>query len=125
MQIIDKYGYLENALSYIDKQIISGRGLLKISKKAGIEEGPLKNLSLALKDFSEKKLFSVLQEKIDDWDSSTTTAEVEISQVDMGVESQKGKVFILMNLICNIEADGEEKDKIRMDIKIFSKNNIR
>jgi len=125
MQIIDKYGYLENALDYINRQIISGRGLLKIAKKAGIDEGLLKNLSLSLRDFSEKEFLSVLQGKIEDRHSFTPGAEIEISGIDIGVETQKGKAFILMNLICGIVVDEEEEDKIKMEIKIFSKNNIR
>ena len=54
MEIIDKYGYLEAALDYIEKNIVSGRGLQKLAKKAGVNEDLVKNLSSALSGFSEK-----------------------------------------------------------------------
>ena len=57
MQIIDKYGYLESAIGYIEKGIASGRGLQKIAKKAGINEDLIKNLSVLLNGFSEKQFF--------------------------------------------------------------------
>jgi len=125
MQIIDKYGYLEQALNYIEKHIASGRGLQKLAKKAGIKEDLLQNLYLALKNFSEKKFFAVFQERIEDRHSSIPGADVEIFEADISIESQKGRAFILMNLICDIVVDGEQEDKIKMEIKIFSKDNIK
>lgn len=134
MQIIDKYGYLDSALDYIEKGIVSGQGLQKIAKKARINEDLLKNLSLALKDFSEKQFFLLLQDKIEDRHSSTSGADVEISGADISIETQGDskrhqrrppRAFILMNLICDIVVDDQEEDKIKIDIKIFSKNNIQ
>ena len=125
MQIIDKYGYLKNALNYIERNIVSGRGLQKIAKKARINEALFKSLSLSLKDFSEKQFFVALYEGIEDSRSFTSGADVEISAVDISVEAEKDKAFILMNLICDIVADGEQKDKVKIDIRMFSKNNIQ
>jgi hypothetical protein len=125
MQIIDKYGYLENALGYIDRYLVSGRGLQKIAKKARINEDLIKNLSLSLKSFSEKKFFALLQEKIEGRHSSISEAEVEVSGADISIENQKDRAFILMNLNCDITVDGEQEDKIKIDIKIFSKDNVQ
>jgi len=131
MQIIDKYGYLYSALDYIEKHVVSGRGLQRIAKKARIKEDLLKDLSLSLKDFSEKQFLTAFQEKIEAMHGSMSGAEVEISGADISIETQKGlhartpQAFILMNLICDIVVDGEQEDKIKMDVKVFSKNNIQ
>lgn len=125
MEIIDKNGYLESALEYIEKNIVSGKGLQKIAKKAGVSEGLLKNLSFSLKNFSEKQFFTALHEKIEESHSSLSGANAEISGADISVETQKNKAFVLMNITCDIVVDGEKEDRIEMDIKIFSKNNIR
>lgn len=125
MQIIDKHGYLEDALDYIEKNVVSGRGLHKIAKKARINEDLLKNLYLSLKDFSEKQFFVALQGKLEDKHSSISGANVEVSGADISIETQKNKAFVLMSLICDIVVDGEREDKIKIEIKIFSKNNIQ
>ena len=125
MEIIDKYGYLESALNYIERYIVSGRGLQKIAKKARINEDLLKNLSLSLNNFSEKQFFIALQERIEEKHSSLAGADVEISEADISVETIKNKAFVLMNLMCDIVIDGEKEDKIKMDIKIFSKDRIQ
>ena len=125
MQIIDKYGYLESALDYIERHLASGRGLQNIAKKTGIDEDSLKNLSLLLNDFSEKKFFAVLQEIVDESHSFTPGADMEISGADVSIEMQKEKAFVLMNLLCGIVIDGEQEDKIKMGIKIFSNKDIR
>ena len=125
MEIIDKYGYLESALEYIEKNIVSGRGLHKIAEKTGINEDLLKNLSLSLSGFSEKMFATILQQEIEDRHSSISGADVEISGVDISVETQKKKAFVLMKLICDMVIDGEKDDKIKIDIKIFSKINIQ
>jgi hypothetical protein len=125
MEIIDKYGYLESALEYVERHIVSGRGLQKTAKKARISEDLLKNLSLALRNFSEKQFFAVFQEEIEKRHSSVSGADVEISGADISIETQKGKAFILMNLVCDIVIGDEQEDVIKMDIKIFSKNDIQ
>ena len=125
MQIIDKYGYLESALDYIERYLVSGRGLHSIAKKARINEDLVKNLSLALNNFSEKKFLSLIQEKIEDKHSSIPGADIEISEVDISIETEKNKALILMNLGCDIVIDNEKEDKIKLEIKIFSKNNIQ
>lgn len=125
MQIIDKCGYLEAALGFIEKNIVSGKGLQKIAAKTGIRENSLRTLSLSLKNFSEKQLFTALHEKIEDIHSSLSGADAEISGADISIESQKNKAFILMNVICDIVVDGDREDRLDVDIKIFSKNNIQ
>ena len=125
MQIIDKYGYLDSALDYIERHVVSGRGLQKIAKKTRINEDLLKNLSLSLKDFSEKNFISVLQDKIEDRRIFKAETEVEISGADISIEQEKGTVFILMNIVCDIVVDGDQEDRIKTNIKIFSKNNIK
>ena len=125
MEILDKNGYLESALRYIEKNIISGRGLQKIANKARVDEVLLKNLSLSLKNLSEKRLFIALHEKIEDSHSSLSGADAEISGADISIEVDKKKAFILMSVVCDIVIDGEREDRFDLDIKIFSKNNIQ
>ena len=125
MGIIDKYGYLESALGYIEKNIMSGRGLQKIAKKARVNEDSLKNLSLSLSNFSEKQFFVALQEKIEERHSSLSGADVEISGADISIELIKNKAYVSMSLLCDIVADGEKEDSLKMDIRIFSKDNIQ
>ena len=125
MEIIDKYGYLEGALEYIEKNLISGRGLHEVAEKTGIKEDLLKSLSLSLDGFSEKMFLTILQQEIEDRHSSISGADVEISGVDISLETQKNRAFILMKLVSDIVVDGEKEDKIKMDIKIFSKIDVR
>jgi len=125
MQIIDKCGYLESALDFIEKNIVSGKGLQKIVAKTGIKENSLRTLSLSLKNFSAKQFFTVLHEKIEDSHSSLSGADAEIAGADISIETQRKKAFILMSVICDIVIDGEREDRVEMDIKIFSKNNIQ
>ena len=125
MEIMDKYGYLESALEYIERYIVSGRGLQKTAKKARISEDLIKNLSSSLSGFSEKQFFVALQEKIEESHSSISGAEAEISGADISIDMHKNKAFVLMNVVCDIVVDGEKEDKLKMDIKIFSKNNIQ
>jgi len=125
MEIIDKYGYLEGALEYIEKNIVSGRGLQKIAKKASLSEDKIKNLSSSLRGFSEKIFVTILHQEIEDRHSSMSGAEVEIAAVDISIETQKKNAYILLSLVCDIVVDGEKEDKIKMNIKIFSKNNIQ
>lgn len=118
MQIIDKNGYLDSALKYIEKGMLSGRGLQKTAKKTRIDEGLLKSLSLRLSDFSEKQFFTNLQEKIEYVHGFTPGAEVQISGADVSIENKKGKAIIAMNLICDIVIDGEQEDKIKINMQI-------
>ena len=106
MEIIDKNGYLESALEYIDKNIVSGRGLQKIAIKAGIQEDLLKNLSLALAGFSEKTFVTILHQEIEDRHSSVDVADAEVSSVDVSIDTQKKKAFIFVKLVCDIVIDG-------------------
>ena len=124
MQIIDKSGYLESALDYIEKNLASGKGLAKIAAKTGIKENSIRTLSLKLRNFSENQFFTQLQEKIEANHSSLGGAEVEISGADISVEMQKGKYFVYMNLNLDIVIEGEIEDRMALNVKIFSKNNI-
>ena len=125
MEIIDKYGYLESALEYIEMHIVSGRGLQKIAIKTGISEDKIKNLSSALRGFSEKMFFTILRQEIEDRHSSIGGANVEILGVDVGIEEFKHKAFILIKIICDIVIDNEKEDSMKIDIKIFSKIDIK
>jgi hypothetical protein len=125
MEIIDKYGYLESALDYIEENIVSGRGLQKIAKKSGISDDKIKNLSAFLRGFSERIFTTILHQEIEDRYSSVSGADVEISGTDISIEIKKNVAFILMKLLCDIVIDGEKEDKIKIDVKIFSKNNIQ
>lgn len=124
MEIIDKYGYLESALEYISKNIVSGRGLQKIAKKAGTGENSLRTLSLALKDFSEKQFFTILNEEIEESHSSLSGASAEITGADISIENDRNKAFVLLGITFDIVIDGEKEDVIKKEVKIFSKNNI-
>lgn len=121
MQIIDKYGYLESALDYIESSIISGKGLQKIAKKTRISEDLIKNLSLALKGFSEKQLLTFIEETLEGDHSSLGGADAEVISTDVGIEVKKNKAFVSLNILCDIVIDDQVEDKAKLYIKIFSK----
>jgi len=126
MQIIDKYGYLESALDYIEGNIVSGKGLQKIAARTGIKENSLRTLSLALKSFSEGQFIVALQEKIEESHSSLAGADAEILGADISVEVENHRPFILMKVSVGIVIDGEQEDSLKLDIKILpGKNNIK
>ena len=125
MEIIDKGGYLESALRYIERNIVSGKGLHKIARKSGVSEDLLKNLNLALKNFSEKQFFTALHEAVEESHSSLSGAVAEVSAADISIETRKNKAFICMGLTFNIIYDDEIEDQLNFDVKIFSKNNIQ
>jgi len=125
MQIVDKYGYLEDVLNYIEKNIIESKHFEKLAKKARVGEGLLKKLSKELRGFSEKYFLTALQEKLEERHSSLSGAEAEIFLADVGIDVEKNKAFILIYLNWDIVIDGEKEDKIVTTIKIYSKNNIQ
>lgn len=125
MQILDKYGYLESALDYIERNIVSGKGLHKIANKTRINEDLLLNLSLALKSFSEKQLFTMMAEKLEDRHSSLSGAEAELTAADISIEKDGKGVFILLTAVFEIVLDGEVEDKTELAIKIYSSKNMR
>jgi hypothetical protein len=125
MEIIDKYGYLEGALGYIERNIVAGKNLHKLAEKSRVNMDFLKNLSDGLRDFSEKMFFTILQQELEDRHSSISGADVEISGADISVETLKNKAFVLMDLVCDIMSGDEKEDKIKIEIKIFSKIDIR
>lgn len=124
MEIIDKSGYLKSALRYVERNIISGKGLQNIARKSGVSEDLLKNLSLALKNFSEKHFFTILHEAVEESHSSLSGAAAEVSAADISIEIQNKKAFVFMTLSLDIIVDDEKGDQLDMDIKIFSKNKI-
>lgn len=119
MEILDKYGYLESALGYVEKNIISGRNLKKLAQKAGVEESLLQKLSAGLKKFSEKQFFTNFKERIEEKHSSISGADVEISGVDISIESSKNKAFVSMEISCDIVVDDEIEEKIKIEMKIL------
>lgn len=125
MEIIDKRGYLESALGYIEKHIVAGHGLQKLAQKTGVDITLLKKLAQDLHNFSEKQFFTVLQEEIESRHSSISGADVEISGADLSIETEKKRAYILMNVACEVVLDGEKEDKINISAKILSGNNIQ
>ncbi len=125
MEIVDKYGYLEDVLKYIEKNIINSRGLFKISQKANIEQALLQNLSRSLKGFSENQFFTALEEKLEERHSSPLDASAELAGADMGIELDKNKAFIMIKFKWDIAVEGEREDRTSMQVQIFSKNNIK
>lgn len=124
MELIDKYGYLDDALNYIERNIIGCKDYKKLAKKAGVNEEFFKNLSKGLKGFSEKIFLTLIRERVEEKHSSLSGADAEVAGVDISIEKQKKSVFILLRLLFEITVDGESEDKVKINIKIFSKNNI-
>ncbi len=125
MQIVDKYGYLEDVLNYIEKNIICAKHFEKLSKKARLSEYLLKKLSKDLQGFSEKYFLTSLQDKLEERHSSLAGAEAEVFLADVGIEVEKSKAFVLICLNWDVVIDEEKEDKITTIVKIFSKNNIQ
>lgn len=125
MEIVDKYGYLEEAIGYLEQNIISDKGWPKVLRKIKISKEALAELSLGLKKFSENVFFSLLEEKLEKRHSSITGAEAEVYGVDLSIDKDKKKVFIILTLNFKIVQGGESDDKITMVVRIFSKENIR
>ena len=98
MEIIDKYGYLEDVIGYIEKNIISSRTFKKLAEKSGVNEILLKKLSADLQKFSAKYFFTCLEEELEKNHSSLSGADAEISGADISIETRKGRVFISMIL---------------------------
>lgn len=125
MEIVDRYGYLEDALGYIEKNIIANHNIQKLAKKAGVDEFLLKNLRKGLQNFSEKLFFSTLQEKLEDRHSSLLGAAAELISADVKIEVEKNKALVLICLNWDITVDGEREDKITTWVKMFSDKNIQ
>lgn len=125
MEIIDRYGYIEDALAFIEKNIIAGRNLKNLAKKAGIDEVLLKKLSSSLKNFSEKLFFTNLEEELEERHSSLLGANAENFFADVKIDAKDKKAFIIICLKWNIIVDGENEDKTTTLIKIFSSSNIQ
>lgn len=124
MEIIDKYGYLEQSLEFIEKNLVSGKGLRKIAKKARIDAKFLEKFCVFLKGFSEKQFYTLLQEKLENKHSSLLGAVAEISGTDVSIENDKEAIFIFLLILCDIVVDSELEEKVEVKAKIFSKNKI-
>jgi len=124
MRIIDKHGYLKDALKYIERNIVACRTFQKLASKSGINEVVLRKLSSELQKFSEKYFFSCLEEELEERHSSLSGAGAEISGADISIDVHKDKAFVLISLRFNIVIDDETEDKTKIDIKIFSNKNI-
>lgn len=126
MEIIDKYGYLEDVLNYIEKNIVMGCGLKRIAKKANLRLEDLLKFSNYIKDFSERELLTLLKEKLEDRHSSIAGADAEVTSVDMSIENKKKNIYILLNLKWDIAVDGEKEEEVLMNVEIFKdKINIK
>jgi len=125
MEIVDRYGYLEDALGYIEKNIIANHNIQKLAKKAGVDEFLLKNLQKGLQHFSEKLFFTTLQEELEDRHSSLLGATAELVFADVKIEVEKNKAFVLACLNWDITIDSEKEDKMTTLVKIFSDKNIQ
>lgn len=125
MEIVDKYGYLEEVIDYIEKNIISDKGWSRVLRKIKIDKQMLSELSFGIKKFSENAFFSLLEEKLEKRHSSITGAEAYVYGVDLKIDIDKKKAFILLTLNFKIMQKEETEDKTTMIIKIYSKENIK
>jgi len=125
MQIIDKYGYLEDVLDFVEKKIIYGKSLQKLAEKAKVDVRLIESLSKQLKGFSEKYFLTTLAEELENRHSSLSGAVAEISAADAGIEVDRNKVFVSLALNCDIVVGEEREDKAKVHIKIFSKSNMQ
>lgn len=125
MEIVDKYGYLEEAVGYMEKNIISSKGWPVVLRKIKIQKELLVALSAGIQKFSENAFFALLEEKLEKRRSSITGAEAEVFGVDLKIDTEKNKAFILLTLNFKIVQKGETEDKITMAVKIYSKENIK
>ena len=125
MEIVDKYGFLEEAIGYIEQNIISNKGWPKVLRKLKLPKEMLAELSLALQKLSENAFFVLLEEKLEARHSSLAGAEAIVYGVDLTIDNDKKKAFIILTLNFKIVQREETEDKITMIIKIYSKENIR
>ncbi len=125
MEIIDKYGYLESALGYIEKNIIAGRNFQKLAKKSGVGESLLRKLSQELRGFSEKHFLTSLQEKLEERHSSLGGVDAELTFADIGIEVRNNKALVLIYFKWALAIDGESEDKAKMSVEILSKNKFK
>ena len=125
MEIVDKYGFLEEAIGYIEKNIIASKGWPIVLRKLKLPKEMLAELSSALQKLSENAFFVLLEEKLEARHSSLTGAEAIVYGVDLTVDNDKKKAFILLTLNFKIVQNEETEDKVTMVIKIYSKENIK
>lgn len=125
MEIVDKYGYLEEAIGYLEKNIISDSGWPKVLRKIKISKEMLASLSLGIKKISENSLFTLLEDKLEERHSSITGAQAEVYGVDLTIDSDKKKAFVVLTLNFKIVQAEETEDKTTMVVRIYSKENIK
>lgn len=124
MKLVDKYGYLEETLNYIEKNILNQKGWGKICSKLNIKKEVLEDLAKRLKNFSENYLFKVIEEKLEKRHSSITGDQAELYATDLTIEMAGKKAFIQIIFKWRIVEDEEEEDKVTTNIKITSKDKI-
>lgn len=125
MEIVDKYGYLEEAIGYLERNIISDSGWPKVLRKIKISKEMLASLSLGIKKISENSLFTLLEDKLEERHSSITGAQAEVYGVDLTIDSDKKKAFVVLTLNFKIVQAEETEDKTTMVVRIYSKENIK
>lgn len=125
MEIVDKYGYLEEVIAYIEKNIISSKGWPVVLRKIKISKELLAGLSAGIQKFSENAFFALIEEKLEKRHSSITGAEAYVYGVDLKIDTERIKAFILLTLNFKIVQKEETEDKITMVVKIYSKENIK
>jgi hypothetical protein len=125
MQIIDKNGYLDAALGYIERVIISGRGLRQIAQKTRINEDLLKSLSLSLVGLSENDVMSKIQEKLEERHGFLSGADAEVCSAYVDISLEKKLPYLLLRSAFEIMMDGQKDDTTEIEIKIFSRKNIQ
>lgn len=129
MEIVDKYGFLEEAIGYLEQNIISEKGWPKVLRKIKLDKQLLADLSLGLKKFSENSFFVMIEEKLEARHSSITGAQAEVYGVDLTIDTEgpakKKKALIIFTLKFKIVQKEITEDKVTMIVKIYSKENIK
>lgn len=125
MELVDKYGYLEETLNYIETHILNPKAWGKICSKLKLKKEVLEDLSKKLKNFSEKYLFEVLEQKLEKRHSSIAGDEAELYATDLTILMEKKKAYVQIIFKWRIVEDEEEEDRITTSVKIFSKDNIK
>jgi hypothetical protein len=124
MKLVDKYGYLEETLNYIETHIINQKGWTRICSKLKIKKEALEDLAKRLKNFSENYLFKVIEEKLEKRHSSIAGDQAELYSTDLTIEMAGKKAFIQIIFKWKIVEDEEEEDRVTTNIKIIAKDNI-
>lgn len=124
MKILDKYGYLEEVTVYIEKNIINSKGWPVVLRKIKINKELLAELSSNLKKFSRNKFLANLKYQLEKRYSLAAGADAQVYGVDLKIDIEKKKPYLLLTLNFKITQPGKEDAKPTTIIKIFSKDII-